>query len=53
MSLGSLITETTSFIVGADGTGGLIGTDFALFIAVGVVASLAVTQLPKLAKRLR
>jgi hypothetical protein len=53
MDLGTLLTAISEMIVG-DGTDpGLLGDDFGLFIAVGLVASLAVTQLPKLAKRLR
>lgn len=53
MTLGDLLSAISELIVGDGVSPGLLGDDFALFIAVGVVASLAVTQLPKLAKRLR
>lgn len=53
MTLGDLLTDVSTFIVGDGVSDGLLGSDFSLFIAVGVVISLAATQLPRLYKRMK
>jgi hypothetical protein len=53
MTIADLLGAVVEFMIGDGDSDGILGGDFAIFIATGLVLGLATTQLPKLVKRFR